>query len=60
MMRRTVSMEARLVQLEQEIRTMRATLERLIENQPERILMPVQTPELHPKTGQAPAYLPTT
>ncbi len=46
MHRRAVALESRIVQLDQELRTLRGSLEnsiaRLIEQQPERIIMPVQ------------------
>lgn len=43
MMRRTVSLEARILQLDQELRNMRVSLDRLANSQPERILMPTET-----------------
>lgn len=41
MFRRTVAVEARLAQLEQEMKTVRTALERLSERQPDRVIMPV-------------------
>jgi hypothetical protein len=50
MMRHTASLESRIAQMDQEIRLLRATVDRLIERQPERIIMPVQTPEAAQQT----------
>lgn len=41
MFRRTVAVEARLAQLEQEMKTTRGAIERLAQNQPQRVIMPV-------------------
>lgn len=61
MLRRAVALESRIIQLDQELRNVRLSIEnsmdRLIERQPQRIVMPIQA-----ETGQAgvrPLYNPS-
>lgn len=42
MARQIAGLEAKLMQVDQEMRTLRGLIGKLIENQPERIIMPVQ------------------
>lgn len=62
MLRRTVSLEARIAQLDQEIRTLRSSLEgaigRLADQQPEKIIMPVAVTD-NRQTGTRGLYSPT-
>src|SRR5438105_4077668 len=42
MMRHTAALEARIAQMDQEMRLLRATIDKLIESQPTQVIMPVQ------------------
>lgn len=55
MMRRTVALEARLIQVDQELRAVKAALERLAESQPQKVIMPVPATEA-PKTAPGQGY----
>lgn len=43
MARQIVGLESKLTQMDQELRQVRAITQKIIDNQPERIIMPVQT-----------------
>lgn len=58
MTRNISALEGRILQMDQETRQMRATLDRLIEHQPERILMPAQ-PEVAKTPEQRYLYNPS-